>query len=99
MGAWLGHRLIDVGGSQDARRWRQRRGRDATMVTGAVESLVMVRRQQTQTGESGRLRQNPFGIVGVQADALPFLARQSSGLTPNRRRNASPANIVEEPGS
>src|SRR5579859_439821 len=97
--ARLRHGLVDIGRSQHSRRERELGARAATVVAGAVQALVVHAGQGRQVFERGDTTEDAFGVVGMEAYALPLAVGQRPRLVPDAVRNRDAAEIVKESGS
>jgi len=99
MGARLAHRLVGVGGCDDPRGPRDRVGREAARVAGAVEALALLDGDAAERGERLGLVEHALGHVGMHAHALPLAGAERAGLVPDRVRHAEATEVVHEAGA
>ena len=93
----LGHRVVGVGRGQQSGRQRELGAGRPAVIAGSVEALVVRSRDRGQCREERRARENSLAVVGVQANLLPFIGRQRTGLLPDPRVDRHPAEVVEKP--
>jgi len=93
---WLAHRLVGVGGAQEAGEPRDRTTRQACRVAGAVEPFPVLDGDGAQRGEERRLAQHALGEVRVQPHPLPLPRAERAGFVPDGVRDAEPADVVHQ---
>jgi len=69
----LDHRLIDVGSSEQPSGESEVPGTGAAVVAASVEPLMMERGDGTESGQVRRAREEPLGVVGMQANLFPVV--------------------------
>ena len=95
----LAHRLVAVGGGEDAGRGLEPRRARPAVVAGAVEPLVVRAGQRADRGQRRRVRERALGEVRVQAHALPVAEPERPGLLPDRVRHADAAEVERQRGA
>jgi hypothetical protein len=96
VGPLLAHRLVAVGGGEDAARAVEPRCERLAVVAGAIEPLVVSAGQRADLRERLRVRERALGVVRVQAHALPVAQSERPRLLPDRVRHADAAEIERE---
>ena len=91
----LRHRLEGIRRREDAHGDGLVPRAAATVVSRAVEPLVMHSRERSQRLERARGREDALGVVRMQAHLLPLGRRQRPGLLPDRVRHGEPAEVVQ----
>ena len=90
MGPRLRHRMKRVGSGEEPGGRGQRGRRDSAVVATPVEPFVVVAGDLGQGGEERGTGEDPFRVVGVQPDLLPFTGREQPRFQPDTRRHRNP---------
>ena len=94
--ARLGHRVVGVGGREQARGKRKLRAGRAAVVAGAVEALVVRSGNRRERRQELRAREDPLGVVRVEPHLLPLIRGQRPRLLPDPRVDRDPSEVVDE---
>ena len=92
----LGHRVVGVGGREQARRQREVRAGDTTVIAGAVEALVVRSGDRRERRQELRAREDALGVVGVEPHLLDLVRRQRPGFLPDPHIDGHPPEVVDE---
>ena len=87
MGTRLAHRLVGVGGGEDARLARDPGAGEPSRVAGSVEALPMLHGNRGQRRKRLRLAQHAIGQIRLETDALPLAGAERSALVKDRVRD------------
>ena len=98
IGTRLGHRVIRVGRGEHARRHRQHRPAESSVVAGAVHPLVVRSREQPDPVQWLGPGEDPLDVVDVHAHSFGFAAVEWPGLVPYRPRYAEATEVVHQRG-
>lgn len=65
--------MIGVCRGEKASRGRETRDCQPSVIAGSVEPFVVSAADRRKCGKKGRAAEHPFGVVGMQPDALPLV--------------------------
>jgi len=94
-GAFFDHRLVDLGGDQQARSQGQRSRREATVIAGAIDPLVVQPGDLAAGAQRRADGQDALGVVGVELDPRPFRRVEWPALAPDQLGDADVAQVVD----
>ena len=99
MWARLRERAVNVGGGEKPAVAVLLSRAGATMVSAAVDALMMHAGDAPGFGQRRRPREDPLGLVGVQPHAFPLRAAQATGTLPYPGWHGSAPKVVQQRGA